>query len=420
MASSCDDGNACTLDACNFALGACVHKAIAGCPFGCQGDNDPSCNDGFPCTIDKCDAGSGKCSHTSNGESKCCSLPSDCTDASECQVAKCVGSQCVYVTNLKSCCSGADCDDANSCTMDVCNVATHVCSHVLTCNCDLPCVAPDACSTASCEDNLCIVKPIADCCLSYLDCSGGELCKMPICKNSKCSFIDNPFCCVNDVDCDDSSPETVDSCDLATNTCVHQNSCWGFGSCGTKPSGCKSTACVDGACIDKPIANCCLSDLDCDDLQPCTMDVCNYDPSMQYSTCKHSWIDGCTIGCIAGACDDGNPCTTDTCSGPGICTNTPIAACAIPCDVTNCSVIGNCIEEACDSTGQCVHTDSCGSFPCKSSFDCQDGSACTADICTTQGCVFKEIFCDDSNPCTLDGCGVSGCTHLFVPGCTLP
>ena len=47
--ASCDDGNACTSDACDARTAACVHAAV-------------SCSDGDPCTVDGCNAATG-CFH---------------------------------------------------------------------------------------------------------------------------------------------------------------------------------------------------------------------------------------------------------------------------------------------------------------------------------------------------------------------
>jgi hypothetical protein len=51
---------------------------------------------------------------------------------------------------------------------------------------------------------------------------------------------------------------------------------------------------------------------------------------------------------------------------------------------------------------------------CLTDGDCDDGSACTVDICDPASleCVHEELDCDDGDPCTLDGCDpATGCTH---------
>ena len=46
---TCDDGNVCTADSCNFVTKKCLHQPISGC---CQNTQD--CNDGLVCTVDSC------------------------------------------------------------------------------------------------------------------------------------------------------------------------------------------------------------------------------------------------------------------------------------------------------------------------------------------------------------------------------
>src|SRR5690349_18214135 len=64
-ASDCDDGDACTADACQ--AGTCVHMKSC-----CQIDSD--CNDGKACTDDSCVGGS--CKNMPRGG--CCETDADC------------------------------------------------------------------------------------------------------------------------------------------------------------------------------------------------------------------------------------------------------------------------------------------------------------------------------------------------------
>ncbi|MCB9740174.1 MAG: C-type lectin domain-containing protein [Deltaproteobacteria bacterium] len=92
--TSCDDGKACTTDAC--ATGACTHATAA-------------CSDGDPCTTDSCDAATG-CAHGSSA-----------------------------------------CDDGKPCTADVCD-PLEGCVHLAIpgCTANDPCQVP-SCAPASCD-----------------------------------------------------------------------------------------------------------------------------------------------------------------------------------------------------------------------------------------------------------------------------
>ncbi len=89
----CDDGVACTLDACD---------PVAGCA---PQPNDAACDDGVACNVDTCDPSVG-CLHTDAGT---------CDDGNACADACIAGYGCVYDV--------ASCDDGNACTLgDHCGV----------------------------------------------------------------------------------------------------------------------------------------------------------------------------------------------------------------------------------------------------------------------------------------------------------
>lgn len=116
-------------------------------------------------------------------------------------------------------------------------------------------------------------------------------------------------------------------------------------------------------CEFVPIPNSCDTHSDCDDLNACTHDICNYSTG----TCSHQPVD----------CSDGNACTLNSC----------------------------------DETFGCVVRD----------LICNDGSSCTADECVPSiGCVYELINCNDDIACTIDTCNVNtGCVHTPDDGfCT--
>jgi subtilisin-like proprotein convertase family protein len=93
--ADCDDGNPCTVDDCDLALG-CVHAPNA-------------CDDGNPCTDDSCDPASG-CLHADN--------TNPCDDGNACTTGdSCGGGACTAG-------DPTNCDDGNCCTVDACDPAT--------------------------------------------------------------------------------------------------------------------------------------------------------------------------------------------------------------------------------------------------------------------------------------------------------
>jgi hypothetical protein len=115
---SCDDGNACTVDACNTATGACTNTAGA-------------CNDNSVCTADSCDPLTGNCTYTptvvcNDGVpctddfchptlGTCYTAPKLCTDGDNCTTETCTTStgQCVSTPIV--------CNDNDACTTDTCD-----------------------------------------------------------------------------------------------------------------------------------------------------------------------------------------------------------------------------------------------------------------------------------------------------------
>jgi hypothetical protein len=135
-ALSCDDGNACTSDACDPSVGClnpardglcddgsactrddrCVNSACVGAPL--------PCDDGNPCTDDACEEDVG-CAHVTN-QAPCDDL-SPCTTDDRCSDGACHGLPVLLdACRSEQCPSssgpGPACDDANPCTAgDACS-----------------------------------------------------------------------------------------------------------------------------------------------------------------------------------------------------------------------------------------------------------------------------------------------------------
>ncbi len=167
--ADCDDGNACTADACD--VDECVNIP------GCVSEDD--CDDSDSCTVDVCTA-DGCCENTLQ-----CTTDDDCEPGGECTIGLCTTDGCCFIA--PECGPRRDCDDANECTLDSC--------------------AFDGCC-----------RYIPDC-EAHDDCDDGSGCTTDSCTAEGCCEYSPQ--CVSDDDCDDADSCTVDSCSLE-GCCEHQ------------------------------------------------------------------------------------------------------------------------------------------------------------------------------------------------------
>jgi slime mold repeat-containing protein len=236
----CDDGNACTTDACDPDSGSadvngCTHTA-----------NSAPCDDGLFCNgTDTC--GSGSCSvHTGDpcaGGAECANVCNEAGDS--CNVA--AATPCT--------------DDGNPCTNDQCNGAG-VCTHPNNnspCNDGNPCTVTDACSGGSCVGS------------GTLDCDDHNDCTVDACNGSGCthdpvplegnSCDDGNTCTENDTcsggvcggtplpqNCDDGNPCTLDVCDTGTGGCLHPTAPRDGFVCDDTNTCTQADICQDGIC----------------------------------------------------------------------------------------------------------------------------------------------------------------------------
>jgi len=222
--------------------------------------------------------------------------------------------------------------------------------------------------------------------------------------------------------CDDGNPCTEDAC---------------FGS-----EGCSYTQLTEGECLDGDACTigdhcengvCTGADIDCDDKNPCTDDVCDGlggcdflpnandcddgNPCTVADTCKASACVGFAVDCKCqedadcDALDDGNPCT-----GTLVCNQD-----ALPylCQVDAATVVtcpppdgpdAFCQAAVCSpDTGKCAVVPDHEGMACNDGDACSVGEACTLGVCT--GGV--PANCNDGNPCTDDSClPGDGCAHV--------
>ncbi len=156
---SCDDGNTTSGDGCdaNCQVEPCHH--CSGQPSTCSTDADESfCDDGNLCTLNACNA-TGSCVVTGlMPAGTTCEYGHLCTE-SACDSA----GTCVVTDN--------NCDDGNPCTVDQC-VPTVGCEH-MTLPFSIPCF-PDPCTVGTCNGATCEV-------LGPNDCNDGDPCTADSC-----------------------------------------------------------------------------------------------------------------------------------------------------------------------------------------------------------------------------------------------
>ena len=392
--SGCDDGNACTNDACDPVLG-CQHAA-----------NALSCSDGDPCTLsDLCSKG--KCA---SGQKKVCDDGNTCT-GDVCQGGTCVssplsgtactdGNPCTVndTCTLGSCLPGGPkaCLGTGACTVGVCDGATGQCSvktagDGTSCSDGVACTLGDHCESGSCVGG-------APTCLSESPCLVGK-CNV---TSGKCDFLPsndgggckdaNP-CTVQDKckdgaclggpaqACPDGQPCTFAACDQVTGGCVPKPDglpCSDGSACTLKDH------CVNGACLFEAYVQ-------CDDKNQCTNDICDQPTG------------NCSFQSTAGECDDGNKCTTAESCGTGKC----VATGKLDCDDKN-----DCTKDSCDPGSGCSHV-------LVTSGPCDDDNACTtADKCTAKGeCEGTGLTCAHDDPCIVATCAPkTGCKFTPSPG----
>ena len=137
---TCDDGQLCTVDACDPDVG-CIATAVPGC---CAATAD--CNDHDPCTSDACNLDSNTCTHEPVSD-VCmpCAADTDCSPLGRCSGQACEGGICTVTTT--------SCDDGDACTADSCPDAGG-CRHDLIAGCchtAAECDDGDACTTDTCD-----------------------------------------------------------------------------------------------------------------------------------------------------------------------------------------------------------------------------------------------------------------------------
>jgi hypothetical protein len=449
LSADCDDGDACTTDIC--ATGnECLYIAISNCGGSCQTSDD--CVDLDPCTSDICDSQK-FCHHVSLGN--CggdCENDTECDDDNYCTVDACVDGVCESDAGAMN---GQWCSDQNTETVkDVC--LNGLCAgSTVECQFNSSCADGNDCNIESCVENMCVseiknngdlcndgnIETVNDVChegvclgtvagcFDISDCNDGNICTTDTCDlgltvphcfyefndgavcNDNDPFSKNDVCgdgvckgayaCVENVECDDSNDCTDDTC--VNFSCLSVINAAVY--CDDHNDATVNDACDAGICKGELPE--CNEDAECDDGNPCTLNICD-----EFYHCNPTGYPG-QYSVIGAPCDDNNPNTmNDVCQVQYDCQGVPPVPCLINAD---CALHQVCIDGNC---GFEIKT-------CESDYDCSDGVVCTYDACyngvcwwannlPSSSCCMKNSDCDDDNPQTTDTCDKAGkCSNIF-------
>jgi hypothetical protein len=311
-------------------------------------------------------------------------------------------------------CAGQACDDGNGCTQDSCQGG--VCAHTAIAGCQ-----GGPCGTdADCKDFGLFCDAVGHTCAictATAGCPAGSVCK----NGSSCAAAGT---CTSSKDCKASGQV----CDLKAGQCVD---CVDATDC-TAPATCIAHQCKvvtkcasDKECVgvcDKAAGVCvdCVQAGDCKTTEFCAADkTCKKDACSQGNCGPGGWFaclpDGSGFAAPV-SCDDGSSCTDDACDpAKGGCTwvGKPDGT---PCGTGSGGV---CSQTSTCKVGKCVAPPAGGA-------GCEDGNACTNDVCDPQkGCQHTAAVgakCTaglDGSPCTTGtpACQPSAkCSEPASPG----
>ena len=213
---------------------------------------------------------------------------------------------------------------------------------------------------------------------------------------------EEPKDCTSNSECLDDNPcNGEETCNMDTHRCVSGAPLVDGSVCGAGPR----MICLDGACgesicgdgfvdaeggesCEPPGEGSCNHDCtqacdgneDCDDLNPCTNDLCDG------GTCSRSYVaDGTSCGegvvCCSGACVA--CCTSEHCTGGlPLCCEGQCRACCID---TDCDDTISCTEDTCNEY-LCSHTDLPDLTPCPSGICCGARCRVGGDCCSNAQC----------------------------------
>jgi len=291
-----DDGNPCTLDACDPLTGVVTHTPV-------------NVDDGNACTIDSCDPATG-IHHT----------PVNVDDGNACTTDACDPTSGVITHTAVSV------DDGNACTVDSCDPTTGI--HHTPVNID----DGNACTTDACDPSTGTITHTA------VSVDDGNACTVDSCDPTTGAITHTA------VSVDDGNACTVDSCDPTTG--IHH----------TPVNIDDGNACTTDAC-DPSTGTITHTAVNVDDGNACTVDSCDPTTGIHHTPVNVDDGNACTVDSCDPTTgihhtpvnvDDGNACTTDSCNpATGVITHTPV----------NVDDHDMCTADSCDpATGLITHT----------------------------------------------------------------
>ena len=276
---ACEDGNPCT-GASTCTGGACGGGIPVGDGGACD-DNNPCTNettcgggqcaggtpvecpdDGNPCSEDFCDPAVGCTVKPMPPETECPS-PNDCYELATCSGLECAGG--ILKANGTLCDDGVACTGGSTCQNGVCTGGTSL-GEGAVCDDGNPCTSGEKCQSGTClsvEQGAC--DDLDPCTVDSCDPDSGECTHSPLCGGDACNYsiCQGGDCIPQVTECDDDNPCTTDYCDGVSGC---QNVPLGDGQPCPDDDGCLVQAqCKAGQCEGTP---------KCDDAEPCTTDSC--------------------------------------------------------------------------------------------------------------------------------------------------
>jgi len=259
-ASSCDDGNPCTADACN-GNGGCSHTPVENgttcsgtnqceqtysCQAGaCVGSNPVACTASDAChAAGTCDPTTGVCSNPAAANGTACNDGNACTLSDSCQAGVCTGASPVVCTASDACHAAGTCDP----TTGACS--NPAAANGTACNDGNACTLSDSCQAGVCTGASPVVCTASDACHAVGACDP---------TTGACS---NPAA-ANGTACNDGNACTLsDSCQAGVCAgaspvvCTASDACHAAGTCNPATGACSNPAVTDGtACVGTNACN---------------------------------------------------------------------------------------------------------------------------------------------------------------------
>jgi hypothetical protein len=199
-------------------------------------------------------------------------------------------------------------------------------------------------------------------------------------------------------DCDDNNPCTMDLCESMT--CQHIPQECGNDKPPANGSAPQSPVVPDQNPQAPPSNKEPIQPESCDDNNPCTSD------SYGASGCVHDPVN----------CDDGNASILDSC-GPSGCVNTPLPAGSTMVELapSSGSMKPEIKDEVIDENTTANESQSTAEGP-ETLPICDDENPCTKDAYDGKDCVFAPLNCDDGNDSTEDSCIDGTCINKPIDG----